>query len=463
MEPAIERAQPHAEEEEQHLSPTARLAHFIRHTKPGAVPPSVRHEALRAILNWIGCAVGASRHETVSSALRAVLPYASPARATILGRHERVDALHAAMLNGITSHTFDFDDTHLRTVIHPAGPVASAILAFAEQLPVRGDAFVHAFVLGVEVECRIGNAVYPSHYDAGWHITGTTGVFGAAAAAGRLLGLSEQQLVWALGIASTTASGLREMFGSMCKPLHIGWAAKNGLYAALLAQQGFTSAEQGIEGRRGFANVLATERNFDEITKALGDTWQLSENSYKPFACGIVEHPAIDGCIQLRKLHRIDPSSVARVALCVHPLVLELTGKRRPSTGLEGKFSVYHCASVALIDGAAGVAQFSDERVRDPAVIALRDRVDASVDATVAEDAAHVAITLRDGRSLEIHVEHAIGSVARPMTDSDIEVKVRDLCSPILDADQIETLTTQCWQLESAADAAALARATVPR
>src|SRR5206468_2595290 len=216
-----------------------------------------------------------------------------PPQATVLGRGERVDIMHAAMLNGIASHTFDFDDTHLETVIHPAGPVASAILALAEYTEVTGRAFLHAFVLGVEVECRIGKAVYPSHYDIGWHITGTAGVFGAAAAAGKLLGLSEQQLVWALGIAATQSSGLREMFGSMCKPFHVGVAARNGLAAALLAAKNFTSADNGIEGRRGFANVLSAKRDCHAITEGLGETWELLRNTYKPFACGIVIHPAI--------------------------------------------------------------------------------------------------------------------------------------------------------------------------
>src|SRR5207249_12077624 len=193
-----------------------------------------------------------------------------------------------ALLNGMSSHTFDFDDTHLKTVIHPAGPVASAIVALAEYQPSSGMALLQAFALGVEIECRIGNAVYPSHYDVGWHITGTAGVFGAAAAAGKLLGLSEQQLVWALGIAATQSSGLREMFGSMCKPFHVGVAARNGLAAALLAAKNFTSADDSIEGRRGFANVLSAERDYHAITEDLGNTWELRRNTYKPFACGIV-------------------------------------------------------------------------------------------------------------------------------------------------------------------------------
>ncbi|HEY1460049.1 MAG TPA: MmgE/PrpD family protein [Casimicrobiaceae bacterium] len=443
-------------------TPTLTLARFVRASRVEDIPPAVVHEAKRAILNWTGCAIGASRHATVTRALAALAPFVGPAQASVLGRQERIDILHAALMNGMTSHTFDFDDTHLKTVIHPAGPVASALLALAEYMPVTGSEFVHAFVLGVEVECRIGNAVYPSHYDVGWHITGTTGVFGAAAGAAKLLGLSEQQLVWALGIAATQAAGLREMFGSMCKPLHPGMAAKNGLYAALLAGKDFTSANAGIEGRRGFANVLATDRDYAEITARLGETWELSLNTYKPFACGIVIHPTIDGCIQLRNEHGLRADDIERVELDVHPLVLELTGKTCPQVGLEGKFSVFHCAAVAIIDGAVGEAQFSDARVVDPAVTALRDRVRATVDPAMQEDAANVRITLRDGRVLTRRIEHAIGSLKRPMSDRDLEQKFRALCAPILDAAAIDTLIAECWRLDSLQDAGALARMSAP-
>ena len=196
-------------------TPTRALSQFVITHRETDLTAPVRAEATRSLLNWVGCAVGGSRHDTVERAIAALGPFSGPRTATVLGRHDRLDIMLAALMNGITSHTFDFDDTHLRTVIHPSGPVASAILALAETRRITGAEFLHAFVLGVEVSCRIGNAVYPTHYDVGWHITGTTGVFGAAAAAGRLLGLDEQQLTWALGIASTQASGLREMFGTM--------------------------------------------------------------------------------------------------------------------------------------------------------------------------------------------------------------------------------------------------------
>ena len=444
------------------MGPTRALAQFVVGHDAAAVPQAVRHEAARSFLNWVGCAVGASRHETVECALAALCEFSGPAEATVLGRHERLDIMHAALMNGITSHTFDFDDTHLRTVIHPSGPVASAILALAEREKVNGVAFLHAFILGVEVECRIGNSVYPEHYDVGWHITGTAGVFGAAAAAGRLLRLNEQQMVWALGIAATQASGLREMFGTMCKPFHPGNAARNGLLAALLAQQDFTSSNEGIEGKRAFAHVLSTAFKPEEITQRLGETWEIALNTYKPFACGIVIHPIIDACIQLRNEQGLKPEDIAAIEAKVHPLVLELTGKKTPQVGLEGKFSVYHSAAVAVIHGAAGEAEYSDACVRDPRVIALRDRVHAVVDPSVHEDQARVAIRLNNGKTVETFVEHAIGSLHRPMSDADLELKFRGLAKGVLSDEECGRLMALCWKVGELDDAGAVARAAVP-
>jgi len=441
---------------------TRTLAKFIVNHRYADIPQKVRHEAARSLLNWVGCAVGASRHETVERALAALAGFSGPREATVLGRGDKLDVMLAALMNGTTSHTFDFDDTHLKTIIHPSGPVASAILALAERKPVKGEEFLHAFILGVEVECRIGNAVYPSHYDVGWHITATAGVFAAAAAAGRLLGLSEQRMVWALGIAATQSSGLREMFGTMVKPMHPGNAARNGLLAAFLASKDFTSSEQGIEGRRAFANVLATERNYAEITEKLGETWEIALNTYKPFACGIVEHPTIDGCIQLRNENRLKAEDIESISLRVHPLVLELTGKKTPQVGLEGKFSIYHSAAVAIIHGAAGEAQYSDEVVRDPKVIALRNRVTAAVDRGVHEDQAHVSIRLKNGKTLERFVEHAIGSLGKPMSDADLEAKFRGLCEGILSKGETDNLIRLCWDIEKLKSAAEVARASVP-
>lgn len=437
------------------------LARYVVESRFESIPAATRHHATRTFVNWLGCAIGGSHHEGMDIALAALAPMAGAAQASVLGRSERLDILHAALLNGISSHMFDFDDTHLKTVIHPAGPVCSAILALAEHRPVSGEDFVHALVLGVEVECRIGNSVYPNHYDTGWHITGTAGVMGAAAACGKLLGLNEQQMVWALGIAATQSSGLREMFGTMCKPFHPGNAAKNGLMSALLAEKNFTSSNRGIEAPRGFAHVLSTKFDPAEIIDGLGKTFEIDLNTYKPFACGIVIHPIIDACVQLRNEHGLTGDEIESVLAKVHPLVLELTGKKTPQTGLEGKFSVYHSAAAGFIYGAAGEREYSDAVVRDAKVVALRDKVTAVVDATMHEDQTLVEVKLKDGRTLSKYVEAAIGSLKRPQTDADLEAKFRGLAQDVLPKAKVDKVLGLAWKvgaLASAGDVAAAAR-----
>jgi 2-methylcitrate dehydratase PrpD len=440
------------------LGPTRLLASYIVSAPAEDLPDNVRREGLRTFFNWLGCAIGGSRHQTLEIALAALKPFSGPPQATVLGRTQRFDILNAALLNGISSHVFDFDDTHLKTVIHPAGPVASAILALAEYQPTSGRDFLNALVLGVEAECRIGGAVYPAHYDIGWHITGTAGVFGAAAAAGKLLRLDPQRMAWALGLAATQPVGLREMFGTMTKSFHPGRAAQNGLSAALLASHGYTSSERAIEAKRGWANVLSTHHDYAKITGGLGASYEILFNTYKPFACGIVIHPVIDGCIQLRDQYGLSAAAIDRVELKVNPLVLELTGKRTPQTGLEAKFSVFHACAVAIEEGAAGEKQFSDVAARDPTIMALRDRIVATVDPNVPPDAAGIDITLRDGRHLRLYVPHAIGSIERPMTDAALEKKFAGLVEGILPPGRTRRLIDLCWNLEALTDVAEVAR-----
>ena len=438
---------------------TRRLAKYVVSAKAADLPGPVRKEAARTVLNWTGAALGGSRHETVDNAIAALSPFSGPAQATILGRRERLDIMHAALMNGISSHVLDFDDTHPKTIIHPAAPVLPAILALAEYRPMSGSDFITAFIVGVEVECRIGNMAYPKHYDAGWHITGTAGVFGAAAAAGKLLGLSEQQMAWALGLAATQPVGLQEMFGTMTKSFHPGRAAQNGLTSALLAARNFTSSSQSLEARFGWGNVLSTSQNFAQLIDRLGETYEISVNTYKPFPCGVVMHPTIDGCIQLRNEHKLTADTIDRVELKVHPLVLQLTSKKAPESGLESKFSVYHAASVALLEGAAGVMEFSDQAARNASVIALRDRVTAVVDPAIKEDQVRVTVAMKDGRRLEKFVEHAVGSVEHPMSDAELEAKFSRLADGVLPQDRLRRLLDLCWNVGALKDAAELPRA----
>jgi 2-methylcitrate dehydratase PrpD len=439
---------------------TRTLARYVVEARYEQLPANVRKEGVRTLLNWVGVAIGGSHHQTVEIASSALAPFSGPKQASLLGRTEKFDVMNAAFLNGVASHIFDYDDTHLKTIIHPAGPVASAILALAELHPVSGAEFLNALVLGIETECRIGNAVYPNHYDVGWHITGTAGVFGAAAAAGKLLKLNEQQMVWALGLAASQPVGLRESFGSMNKSFNPGRAAANGIFAALLASKNYTSSDGMIEAKRGWANTISTKQDYNEITGDLGTRYEAALNTYKPFACGIVLHPIIDATIQLRNEHKLTADQIDHIEMKVNPLVLELTGKKTPKEGLEGKFSVYHATAVALVEGAGGEKQFSDRAVRDPVIVALREKVQPTVVESMKPEKVDLTIFTKDGKSYNKFIEHAIGSLEKPMSDKDLEVKFSDLAEGIIPATQTKRVMELCWKVESLPNAGEIAKAS---
>ena len=438
------------------------LAEFVANHPSRGWSHDVDAEAHRTFMNWLGCAIGAANHTAANAALAAMMELAPSPQATILGRRERVDIASAALLNGITSHTFDFDDTHLKTIIHPAGPVASALLALAEKTKASGRELIDALVLGIDVSCRLGNMMYPQHYDRGWHITGSTGMLGAAAGCARLMKLSVDQTQMALGIAASQPIGLREQFGTMAKPFHPGAAARAGLTAALMAKHGFTSSKRALEAPRGFAQVVSTKFDWTEVTSDLGRRFEISFNTYKPFACGIVIHPAIDAAVQLRNDHGVQADDVERIDLRVHSLVLELTGKKTPKDGLEGKFSVYHGVAAGLIFGEAGEAQFDDAIVARADLIAVRARIDAVVDDTINETAADVTVTLNDGRKIHVFVKNAIGSLERPMSMAQLEAKFDGLVVPVLGAEKSDALKEICWRLAKERDVSALVGHAIP-
>src|SRR5262245_7662522 len=446
------------------MNETKVLASYIVKNKWEDIPEDVRHEARRSLINVIGCAIGGSPHPAVTTAIRALSPFSGERTASIVGRPERLDPLHASLMNGISSHVEDYDDTTPKNYSHTSSPVSSALLAYASANRVRGRDFVEAFILGFEAASRVGNVVYPAHYDVGWHMTGTIGVFGAAAAIGKLIGLTDQQMVWALGLAATQAAGLREMFGAMGKAFHPGRSAQNGYAAALLAQEGFTGSDTGIDGPRGFAAVQAAQYDLSKITSRLGVDFDLRANTYKPFPCGIVIHPTIDACIQIARSHALKPQQIAAVRLQVAPLVLDLCRKKHISVGLEGKFSVYHAAAIGLVRGKAGLAEFSDATVNDLDVKTVREtKVTATADPAIAEDAVHVEVELSSGERIHKQVDHAIGNLARPMTDRELEEKFLDQAAAVLPAPQVRELIELCWKAGELSDMRKLIEASLPR
>src|SRR5262245_53642765 len=444
------------------MSETKTLATYIVSSRFADIPEDVRHEAKRAILNVLGCAIGGSPHPAVDAAMHALGPFSGERTASVIGRPERLDPLHASLMNGISSHVEDYDDTTPKNYSHTSSPVSSALFAYASANPVRGRDFVEAFILGFEAASRIGNVVYPAHYDVGWHMTGTIGVFGAAAAVGKLMGLSGQEMVWALGLAATQSAGLREMFGSMGKAFHPGRSAQNGYAAALLAHAGFTSGERGIEGARGFAHVMAASRDLSTITTRLGVDFDLRDNTYKPFPCGIVNHPTIDGAIQIHDEHHVDPASIVAVRLRVAPLVLDLCNQQNITRGLQGKFSVYHGAAVGLVRGKGGLREYTDEAVNDPVTKRIREMATAVGDPAITQDHSHIEVALADGRRVNKFVEQSLGNVHRPLSDLQLEDKFRDQAVMVLPASDVDTLIQLCWKIDQLDDVREVVMAAVP-
>jgi 2-methylcitrate dehydratase PrpD len=429
------------------------LGQFVAASRWEALPHAVRHESKRSLLNFIGCALGVAHAAPIEMALRVLLPLSGENRVTVLGRTEKLDPLGAAFINAIGGNLLDYDDTHLRTVIHPSAPVAPAALALAEQRGLSGAAMLHAFILGCEVECRIGNAVSPGHYARGWHITSTCGVFGAAAAAAKLLGLSAIQTWHALGIAASQSAGIIENLPSAAKNVSVGNAARNGLFAALLAEQGYTAAPAAIEGALGWARAMGDDPAVSEITGDLGERWELLSNTYKPYPCGIVMHSVIDACLALRQ--QIAPGDIADIVVSGDQLLLD-RGDRAVANERDARVSIHHCAAVALLFGAAGLKEFSEEIVHAPAVVALRARTQARLDAASPRGAATASVRTHDGRRLEATVLHAKGSMELPLSDQEIEVKVREL-APLA---SIDALIGAVWQLDALADISPLLSAS---
>jgi 2-methylcitrate dehydratase PrpD len=282
-------------------------------------------------------------------------------------------------------------------------------------------------------------------------LTGTLGSIAAGAAAGKLLKLDAQKLTYATGIAATQAAGMQQNRGTMCKSFHAGKAASNGVLAALLAERGFDSTQEIIEGKKGFSRIYSDVAEPEALLAGLGQGWLIESNGHKPYACGVVLHPLIDAVIAIRNRDKIDPAQVSEIALRVNPLVLSITGVVDPSTGLQSKFSTLHSAAVALIDGHAGMAQYSDAKAVDPAVAALRRKVKPVADDTLRKDEAHAVITAA-GRRHEVHIAHASGTAENPMSDAQIETKFMANASPAIGDERAKSAAALVWALDKQPD-----------
>ena len=432
------------------------LADFVLTATWDGLPQQVRRETLRAHLNWVACALGGARTVTADVAIRGIAAMGARGDSPVLGRAERFDMVNAALLNALHASAHAFDDTHLKTITHPTAPVAAAAWAAlharrSQGHPLSGTDLLLAVALGIEIQCRISNAILADdgNSDPGWYITGVSGGIGAALATGRLMGLGHEALVWAIGLAATQACGIRATHASMASAYVPALAARNGLTAAGMAAAGFNCGDACIDGPKGLLQVMARRVNTGPIRDGLGSSFELLETAYKPYPCGIVIHPTIDACLALAASPGLDMDQIERLDLRVHPDAIRLTGNKLPQTEMDTQVSLYHWAAAALLRQSAGLDEYALDCVQDQRVRDLQERIFALADASLASDQALASLRLRDGRSFEVRIEHASGSTANPMTNAQLERKFRAMAGPVLGAARADQLLLACLALES--------------
>ncbi len=439
------------------LGVTKQLGEFLSGIQYKDLSPAAIHEAKRAVLDWLGCALAGSQHPTPQILISTFKELGSFSAATVFGqRGLKLSLLDASVANGQMGHVLDFDDTHLGGVIlHTSTATLPALLALGEKRQSTGKDLIVSLVAAFEAGIRTGQAM-PRHHHGGWHLTGTLGTVAATAGSARLLGLDAKKTIYALGIGCTQAAGMQQNRGSDCKSLHAGKSAYHGVLAASLAANGFNSSQEILDGNLGFVRIYSSTQNLSALTQDLGKSWLITGNGYKPYACGVVLHPLIDAAIKAAAAGKIPVSDVASLEMTVHPDVIRITGVDTPGSGLMSKFSANHAAAVAYIDQAGGVLQFSNERAQDPSVQAMRKLIQIKGSSELRLDQATAKVTTKSGKVFEATIDHATGTVANPMSDKDLENKFMGNATKALGAEQARKVIEMVWSLDQVGDVSKL-------
>ncbi|UCB43879.1 MAG: MmgE/PrpD family protein [Dehalococcoidales bacterium] len=436
------------------MKATKKLAEFIHDLSYEDLSADAIAKAKLCLMDWVGVTVGgyAGGRSDMDPMIDSLQPFFGQRQATLITKKRKVDTINAALINGTAGHYLDYDDIQSGMSGHPSVPVIPAALAMGEYRKVDGKRFIAAVAAGFEAECRIGEAINPEHYGSGWHATSTLGCFGAGAAVANMIGLDAKKIVSTLGIAGTQAFGVRQSFGTMCKPFHAGKAASNGLLAAILAEGGFTAPQEILEGVDGFGKIYSTK--FDE-TKIdnLGQPFRIEQVVYKRYASCYFSHATVRCMLEIGKKHNPAFSKVDKIMVKVGPLAIEVAGNPAPQTGLEGKFSLSYCAVLALVKGQALESDFTDELVNDPEIKDLVAKV-----VTVAEDSftaleSEICIVMSDGPEIkektDLISERAV-SVAE--WESILEAKSANLLRSSYPSGRVQDVITAIRGLEEIDD-----------
>jgi len=444
------------------MKPTEFLADFITRTAWEDIPDEAYERSKWPIADCIAVIFAGLQHEVGTQIVPFVKDLGGTPSSTILGDGHRTSAPWAAYANGTLAHAIDYDDVNSHVGGHPTVPVLPSILAAGEMVGASGKDLLLAYVLGVEVECKLGLAINRVHYNLGWHPTATLGTIGAAAACSKLMGLDRDRTLMALGIAGSKASAIKQNFGTMSKPLHVGNAAKNGLLSAMLASRGWTADREILEGHFGFCNLFAGRDLYDlkDMTENLGRPFDVVEPGFqlKKYPCCGSTHPSLDGILHLLKEHPFGPEDVEsvesevdadRVHILIHP---------DPKSGLEGKFSLEYCLATAILNKRVSIEHFTDKRVRDAEVRKLLPRIKAVKQEAFEPWTIRLTVTLRDGNVLE----HNGGRSRGITTWEDLEAKYRDCAGAILNDRRMTVSLEMIRDLEHIEDISQLVKALVP-
>lgn len=441
------------------MNVTEQLAKLVVETGYASLPTEAVTQAKRAILDTLGVTLAGAAEDAGRIVATYVREMGGREEAGVVGAGFRTTSPEAALVNGTFSHALDYDDVNTSLVGHPSVPLLPAVLALGEKTGAAGKDVIAAFILGFEVECKIGRGIGRSHYAHGWHSTSTLGTMGSAAAAARLLRLDVEKTKMALGVAASMASGSRQNFGTMTKPLHAGLAARNGVVAALLAQQGFTADADILDAPLGFCRLFTQgEGDYapERITANLGDPWDIVSPGIgvKKYPCCYATHRALDALLHLREGHRLTPAEVTQVEVRIPQGAAMPLIHSRPKTGLQGKFSMEYCLAAALLDGEVKLESFTDEAVLRPQAQQLLRKVQVVEESSEEVEAlgryATVKVVLRDGTEHVWRTDRPRGDPQLPLTWEELVAKYTDCARGVLSEEATKRSLDIVMNLEAA-------------
>jgi len=424
------------------------LSEYILNTSYADIPDDVKRYTKLCLFDWLGVTLGALNEEIAPILIACVEEMGGKNQATIIGKGIKTNVLFAALVNGSISHALDYDDTIAGSFIHPSVCLAPAVMAVGEHLRVSGKELITAFAIGFEIASRLGAAAGVSHYQHGWHATSTMGCFGAAAGTAKLLNLKLAQIINAFGVAGTQLSGLREAFGTMCKPFNAGKAAMDGVLSAYLAKRGFDSSKKIFEGKYGIGRVFAPKADVNKLLDGLGTEYQITGVAFKRYASALATHSTIEAIKEIKKKERLTAQNVLKIDIQLGKLPLSVVDNKEPKRILEAKFSIYHCAALAFIEGSAGHHMFTKEKLKDPKLAAFRKKVKTELNPNFSRFETKVRITTTDGSHFERYIPTPKGSPENPISFDEMKRKFKGLVYPVLSREKAKQIFYGIKQLD---------------